>query len=218
MKDLKRKKMEMSNRKSIFFTSDLHLGHVGSINMDNRPFRDLDHMHDVLINNWNSVVPHDGIVYVLGDIGMGSTLYLKPLISQLNGTLVAILGNHDPGVNAVYNMGFDVVLYGAELRIANQRVTMTHCPLRGLYREDITGMHGVLGYENWHGETRHTRYSLRNDGQYHLHGHIHSPNRGRSEKILGKQYDVGVVANSFRPVSIRQIESWISLNEQTQTK
>jgi calcineurin-like phosphoesterase family protein len=43
----------MKERKSIFFTSDLHIGHLNSIKFDQRPFRDLDHMHEVLINNYN---------------------------------------------------------------------------------------------------------------------------------------------------------------------
>jgi len=31
-----------------------------------------------------------------------------------------------------------------------------------------------------------------------------------SQKILGRQFDVGVVANNYMPVSWSQIESWIA--------
>ena len=62
--------------------------------------------------------------------------------------------------------------------------------------------------DNWHGESRHFRFSTINEGQFHLHGHTHSK---PENKILGRQFDVGVRANSCLPVSISKIESWISL-------
>jgi calcineurin-like phosphoesterase family protein len=200
----------MSNRKSIYFTSDLHFGHANSIKFDNRPFRDLDHMHRVLINNYNSVVPESGVCYILGDFGMMGSGDMKKIVNQLNGTKVLISGNHDKGHNSMYNVGFDVVLNSAELYISGERVTMSHCPLRGVFREDVSGMKGGIDGENWHGETRHYEYSLESRGQFHLHGHIHSPNGGKSTKILGRQYDVGVPANNYRPVSISDIEAFIA--------
>jgi calcineurin-like phosphoesterase family protein len=71
-------------------------------------------------------------------------------------------------------------------------------------------MKGYVQGDNWHGEHRQQAYSVADEGQFHLHGHIHSPNGGKSQKILGRQYDVGVPANGYRPVSISQIESWIA--------
>ena len=62
---------------------------------------------------------------------------------------------------------------------------------------------------NWHGEHKQFDFSIENTGQFHLHGHIHSPNGGKSEKTLKRQMDVGVVTWGFRPVSISEIESWI---------
>ena len=71
---------------------------------------------------------------------------------------------------------------------------------------------------NWHGEDKQfdKGFSLPDFGQFHLHGHIHSPNvddidgKPKSQKILGKQYDVGVDANKYKPVSISVIESWVA--------
>jgi len=199
-----------NKRKPIFFTSDWHIGHQNSLNFDNRPFRDLEHMHKSLIKRYNSVVPKDGICYFLGDVGLCSGDIISNTIHQLNGTKILILGNHDKGINAMYSYGFDVVLYSASVYIAKERVTMTHCPLRGLYREDTKGMHNTDGTENWHGEKRHEKFSITNEGQFHLHGHIHSPNQGKSTKILGRQYDVGLPANNYTPVSLGTIESWIT--------
>lgn len=198
----------MNNRKPIFFTSDLHLFHENSIKFDNRPFTDIEHMHRHLIRQYNAVVPVNGVCYFVGDIGLGGDI--KSIISQLNGTKVLILGNHDKAMNAMYNAGFDVVMYGATLYIAGQKVTMTHCPLLGVKREDTSEYTGKNHNSNWHGEHKQLQFTCKNEGQFHLHGHIHSPNNGKSVRELSRQYDVGVVANKYRPVSISQIESWIT--------
>ena len=199
-----------NNRKPMFFMSDVHLDHPNSLIFDNRPFRDTDHMHDVIIKRYNAQVPTNGICFLLGDVGVGSSKVCEEVISKLNGTKILILGNHDKKMNAMYQCGFDVVLNSASIMIMGQRVTMSHCPLKGVYREDTTGMKGVTEYMNWHGEHKQHDFTLTNEGQFHLHGHIHSPNGGRSQKILGRQFDVGVVANGYRPVSISEIESWIA--------
>lgn len=197
---------------NIFFTSDWHIGHANCIRFDNRPFKDIEHMHRVLINNYNASVKGNDVCYFLGDIGVKNTEETKQVISQLNGTKVLIVGNHDGGINAMYSCGFDVVLNSASLNIAKEVVTMSHCPLPGVFREDTTDMRGSQYGERWHGELRETAkyYTVANQGQFHLHGHIHSPNGGKSQKILDKQYDVGVVSSKYRPVSISEIESWIS--------
>jgi len=205
-------------RKGIFLWSDLHIGHKNVLIFDNRPFEDLDHMHEVLINNYNSTVK-DGVCYFLGDIGLGKTDTVQKVISQMGGTKVCILGNHDKGVEAMYKVGFDVVLHGATMQIAGERVTLSHCPLLGVYREECENMKGSQNGENWHGESRLKQriFTTTDEGQYHIHGHIHSPNNGKSQKILGRQFDVGVAANGYRPVSISVIESWIAKTKQNKT-
>ena len=52
----------------IYFTSDHHFCHAKIINMCNRPFADLDEMHDTLIKNWNDVIGKLDEVYILGDL------------------------------------------------------------------------------------------------------------------------------------------------------
>jgi len=202
-------------RKGIFLWSDLHIGHANVLVFDKRPFKDLEDMHEVLVNNYNSTV-RDGVCYFLGDIGLGKSDTVQKVISRMGGTKVCILGNHDKGVEAMYKAGFDVVLYGATLQIAGERVTLSHCPLLGVYREKCEGMNGSQTGENWHGESRLKQriFTVKDEGQFHLHGHIHSPNGGKSQKILGRQRDVGVAANGYRPVSISEIESWIAKTKQ----
>lgn len=200
----------MKGQKLTFFTSDWHLGHSASIEYDNRPFTDIEHMHRVIVNNFNATVPPGSVTYVLGDTGYTNGTLIADLVKQMNGTKILILGNHDAGVNAMYAKGFDAVMHGAVLYIAQQRVTLSHCPLKGIWRENTEGMKGAKPGDPWHGSTKQHRFTTTDEGQFHLHGHVHSPNGGKSVKILGKQRDVGVVGNNYRPVSISEIESWIA--------
>jgi calcineurin-like phosphoesterase family protein len=199
-----------NERKLVFLTSDWHCFHENSLKFDKRPFDNLDHMHRVLINNFNSTVPEDSITYFLGDMGLCTGDKLKGIIDQLHGTKVLIMGNHDKGSSAMYKAGFDVVLNSASLWIAGHEVTMSHCPLMGVWREDTSEMKGAQLGACWHGDHKNHAYSVPDRGQFHCHGHVHSPNSGKSQKILGKQRDVGVVGNNYRPVSISEIESWIA--------
>ena len=198
------------DRRPTFFTSDWHLDHANVIIYSKRPFRDVNHMNRVLINNYNATVPENGICWFLGDMGLGSGETIKKALAEMNGTKILVLGNHDKGAEAMYRMGFDAVMYSASLVIAGKQVTLSHCPLLGTFREDVTGMKNAQPGANWHGDHKNQMYSMHDHGQFHLHGHIHSPNSGKSEKILGKQRDVGVDANGYRPVSISEIESWIT--------
>lgn len=203
----------MSKIQSKFVTSDWHVGHSNVISFDKRPFRDLDHMHTVLINNYNSTVNPDSVCFFLGDMGICSGDLLSNIIAQLHGTKVLIIGNHDKSVNAMYRAGFDVVLNSAALVIAGRTVTMSHCPLRGVWREDVSNMNGSSPGENWHKESVHVNFSINDNGQFHLHGHTH---KGPEERLLGKQWDVGVRANGYRPVSFGAIESWIAVYKKTE--
>lgn len=211
--------MSAKHRKSIHFTSDWHIGHANSIKFDDRPFKDLDHMHRVLVNNYNAQVPPDGLCYFLGDIGLSNNETVGKILAELNGTKVLVLGNHDKKFNAMYELGFDVVLHGATIYIAGERVTMTHCPLRGVFRENTEHMRSAysdqdraegIKDENWHGEHKQIAFSCTDEGQFHLHGHIHSGPANDKLRIDGRQMDVGVCANKYRPVSISEVESWIA--------
>lgn len=194
----------MKNVTPIFFTSDWHVGHANSIVYDDRPFRDLDHMHATLIKRFNACVPKNATTYFLGDAGYKDAI--REVVPKLNGTLVLIVGNHDPKRNACYSLGFDVVLNSAQLLIQNEIVSLSHCPLRGVVREDVTGMKGAKPGECWHGESRHQQFSVENHGQFHFHGHTHKKPK---ERFLGRQCDVGVVANNYFPFSLGMAESFI---------
>lgn len=196
----------------IYFSSDWHVGHANCLKFDKRPFKDLDEMHETLVKNFNRYVPKHGITYFLGDMGLCSNGLLKSIVDRLNGTKVLVRGNHDGKMDSMYNAGFDVVIEKAQISIGKEIVTMSHCPLRGVFREDVTGMKNSVEGEMWHGESRHKyKYSFEDFGQFHLSGHIHSrPERKQSRREFHRQYDVGVPANEYCPVSISKIQRWIS--------
>lgn len=76
-----------------YYISDLHIGCKNSF--ENRTLE-----HDqLIINNWNNIVHNNDTIYILGDIGkMGSNKdnsYVASIISQLKGSKVLCIGNHD---------------------------------------------------------------------------------------------------------------------------
>jgi len=62
---------------TLWFTSDLHIGHANIIDYCNRPFRDaggnpdVPFMNEMLVKNWNERVIPDDLVVCLGDMVMG---------------------------------------------------------------------------------------------------------------------------------------------------
>ena len=197
-------------KKKRHFTSDWHVGHKNCLIFDQRPFQDLEEMHKKLISNFNYYVPKHGVTYFLGDMGLCSHGLLNSIITQLNGIKILVCGNHDGKMDSMYNAGFDVVVEKAQITIGKDIVTMTHCPLKGVFREDTTGMRGADRIENWHGEKKHgNKYSIEDFGQFHLHGHIHS-RKDRGLITDGRQMDVGVPAWNYKPVSLSDVQRWIA--------
>jgi len=76
----------------LFFTSDTHFGHANIITFCNRPFADVHEMNKRMTDNWNEMVPHDGLVIHTGDMAMGDPHIYR---QHLNGEIILVLGNHD---------------------------------------------------------------------------------------------------------------------------
>ena len=63
----------------IFFIADTHFDDVNILHYENRPFKTVEEMNGVLIENWNRTVGKEDTVYFLGDIGA------EQYVKQLNG-------------------------------------------------------------------------------------------------------------------------------------
>lgn len=113
----------------IFLTSDEHFGHKNIINYENRPFPDLLTMRESLINNWNSVVSNEDVVYCLGDFCLLNKSTAKEIVARLNGYKILIRGNHDNhNIQWYLDIGFNEVCPYRMLCYDNLKILLTHRP------------------------------------------------------------------------------------------
>ena len=178
---------------ALFFTSDSHFNHLNIIKFCNRPFKDVEEMNEKLIENWNKVVPKDGIVFHLGDFAFGGNW--NDIINRLNGKIHLIIGNHDnKSMKQSYMDKFESVEYQMLLKIGERYVYLNHYPF--------------LCYGG----------TYRNDAVWQLYGHVHSypGNTGKDKDRLIHtfpfQYDVGVDNNNYFPISWKEVKEKIEDN------
>lgn len=81
--------------KNIWFSSDFHFGHDQSFIWEKRGFYSVEEMNECIVDNWNSLVQPNDIVYCLGDICLGVKDQSIKYFNRLNGEFYAIWGNHD---------------------------------------------------------------------------------------------------------------------------
>lgn len=78
----------------VWLTADLHLGHQRLIDYCRRPFSDAASMDDAMVRQLRKVGADEWLILV-GDLAMGSHLLSLPLLRQIPGRKVLVLGNHD---------------------------------------------------------------------------------------------------------------------------
>ena len=182
--------LEVADVEKLYFTSDLHFGHYNICRFCNRPFLSRKEMDDTLIQNWNSVVPEDGIVICCGDL----TLAHKPnykeywyYIKKLNGLIYLTRGNHDIIPLGDYFDLNDETQQKLKLSVHDKMLVKTNDAL--IYAEHYP--------------------CLAFNGDYQVFGHIHTLANGKCygkdapviDKLSNNQYDVGVDQNNYRPIS-----------------
>ena len=135
---------------TIFFVSDTHFFHENSLKFSDehgalmRPgFDDVDHMNEVFVQRWNSVVSPEDKVYHLGDVSWRYGPLLDSLMSRLNGKKRLLIGNHDKikGTNLV-NHFQKVELWRP---FGTEGFICSHVPIhRGSFRGDgvVLNVHG----------------------------------------------------------------------------
>lgn len=213
---------------TVYFTSDLHLGHRAMAwfrehgswpQAEERALitPELIEAHDsMLADGWDSVVKKDDIVWVLGDLTANHkhVPYALEWVKARPGRKHIVLGNHDPAhpmhseshkFEKQYYDAFDSVGIVRRRYIplgdgSRQKVLMSHFPYTG---------DGDLK------EDRDTQFRLRNEGLPLLHGHVHSKDKltlsvlttqeGNYTIQVAKQIHIGVDAWDFTPVSMEQV-------------
>jgi calcineurin-like phosphoesterase family protein len=184
-----------------FFISDTHFGHKNIIKYSNRPFRDVEHMDEMLVKNWNDRVGPTDVVYHLGDVAMGASERWDNILKRLSGYKILVTGNHDrifagekprqrEKWDEKYHEWFDEVVDN----------------YRGLWLDDGTIVD--LSHFPYDGDShdgdRYTDFRLPDTGRTLIHGHTHAEGidgRVSRSKRGTLQIHVGVDSWGYRPVS-----------------
>lgn len=111
-----------------FFVSDTHHNHFRIISYCSRPFKDINHMNEVMIKRWNEKVSKDDLVYHLGDFAMGSKALIPGIRKRLNGKIILIKGNHDSSATRMLEYGFDEVHNSLTIDIDGYKCFLQHKP------------------------------------------------------------------------------------------
>lgn len=187
------KKVDVAAEK-VFFTSDLHFRHEWLMKFNKRPFDTIEQMDRSLIENWNSVVPMDGLTFVLGDLGFSGDDPIAELFAQLNGEKILIKGNHDTHYE-------EEVLQSIFSEIHELLYIQIFDPLAEKHFYMALSHYPML---DWKGSYK---------GSWQLFGHIHMRKLDEFDTFRGNlfpaQYDVGVDNNHFRPISFYEVKSII---------
>lgn len=164
-----------------FVTADHHFGHKNIIKYENRPYEDVQEMNRALITRWNELVSPDDYVLHLGDFSLTSAVATTEIISELNGTIDLIKGNHDRGHSDAWWMraGINKVLGTTTATINGATFVFTHEPL------DMN-----LSYPT----------------AVNIHGHIHSRAGRLSYPVLAhNRVCVSVELTNWAPIRIIDI-------------
>lgn len=165
-----------------FFIGDTHLGHKNIIIFEPlyRPFATIEEHDEKLIDNWNSVVGKNDIVYHLGDAVFGKGNIHK--LGRLNGTKKLIMGNHDCYATVEY-LKYFTKLHG--ILYYEGRVILSHVPV---HEKQVSGQ----------------RF------KHNIHGHLHSKavlkHTGNIELIDPRYINVSCEQINLTPISYDELK------------
>lgn len=128
----------MSN---IRFISDLHFGHTGIIafsGTERGGVTSIEEHDKWIVEQWNSVVSKNDLVWVLGDVCMDKTKL--PLLKKMKGNKHLILGNHDEFTLDVYAPYFNKI-HGF---LKYKGFWISHAPLHPHELRGKVNLHGHL--------------------------------------------------------------------------
>lgn len=148
------------------FISDYHFGHE-VVAVRYRGFKNADEMNEFIIKQHNSVVKKKDLTYILGDITMENSKFY-PLLNQMNGRKIVILGNHDIHKHVPELLKYVETVAGM---IKYKGIFLTHCPIhpQELEYRVSRNIHGhlheynvtkniVTGTRNTTGKIKDSRY------------------------------------------------------------
>jgi len=118
-----------------WFISDTHFNHANFLKFRDengqliRPFKDLEEMNELMIENWNKTVGEFDKIYHLGDVALGDVKDFNNIMRRLNGKKTLIIGNHDRFDNNTYSNWFRKIKSWQNFQDGPVKFIATHAPL-----------------------------------------------------------------------------------------
>lgn len=201
-----------------YVTSDLHIGHERIIELCDRPFDNVAEMNEALVDGINSTLhPERDDLWIVGDICMGRMEDSLAVLGRIRcRRMVLIPGNHDRWSLAYHTKGDHATKRQAwRMRYANACVGVKELVYAmrdrqpSVWHVQFGGRSVSVSHYPWsgdsHGEDRYTE--LRPVEHTYpgllIHGHVHT-----QWQTNGRQFNVGVDVNGFKPVSEHLVAEW----------
>lgn len=187
-------RIQLLKNQRLFFTSDTHYSHSNicegvskwSDKSKTRPYKTIDEMNSVIVNNINSVVGENDVLFHTGDWSFGGLERIGEFRNRiLCKNIHLVLGNHDhhieknkDGVRSLFS-------------------SVSHYQRLNVHKENGDKFHFILMHfpiASWDGMS---------DGVMHLHGHCHLDTSNRISD--GRMMDVGMDGNGMFPISMEEV-------------
>lgn len=176
-----------SKKQRVWFVSDLHYGHGKPFIIDPRGYKTLNEAMTDTIHKWKQYISPNDIVFNLGDqiVGAGenTTKYVHDLLALPCAHQYFVWGNHNSGVNDLYNETMKAAGYADGVEVYPLNVTGRNFTYLGHQAEiSIDGQRVVLNHypiASWNHVSK---------GSFMLHGHCH---RNLKEDLGLKRLDIG---------------------------
>lgn len=141
----------------LFVTSNQQFGRLGAIKQYNRDFGSVEQMDEYMIQQWNSVVSNDDLVYVVGNFAWDPES-AETAIKHLNGTIIIMDGKWDRASKELVNklgsqLGIAYTEEGVKY-IKDLNVALSYWPLSDWPHKD-EGAISVVGIPKAHFNTNH---------------------------------------------------------------
>lgn len=160
----------------IFLTSDLHFGHSKSFLYEPRGYDSIAEHDEDIIRIWNETVLNEDTAYILGDIMLNDNEHGMECLSQLNGTIKIVLGNHDTDTRrALYETlpNVEVLGYATMIRYRKYNIYLSHYPTRTSNYDDGVSLHRKVLSFCGHSHTSDRFADWDDVGAYHVEWDAH---------------------------------------------
>lgn len=159
---------------TIFWTSDVHIGHENIIAYSGRPFKNVPEMNEKIVEGWNQTVTPEDTVYVVGDFAMGKMADSLPVVGQLQGHKILIPGNHDR-LHPMYKHKKGYAIWDAQYReVGKIEVIMDPiCRIDIGHHKKVLVSHFPYTGDHTGEEDRYVKERPHDSGEVLVHGHVH---------------------------------------------